>query len=148
MLCGSVNTLKEWDAIMRDLDRLEKWTKENLIRFNRVQCKAFQVSWTRLYATWCSFRHSYSLQGDWTRWPFRIPFSSNDTIMILWCPGWQCCSCAGAELGMPLAMQDTQECFTEVRITDLVKNQHEYMRERRKDLGLDPHDLSDLTFPL
>lgn len=51
MLCGSVNTLKEWDAIMRDLDRLEKWTKENLMRFNRVQCKAFQVSWTRLYTT-------------------------------------------------------------------------------------------------
>jgi len=35
-LCGAVN-IPGWDAIQRDLDRLQHWTQVNLMRF---KCKA------------------------------------------------------------------------------------------------------------
>ena len=31
---GAVNTPEEWDASLRDLDRLEQWEQVNLMRFN------------------------------------------------------------------------------------------------------------------
>jgi len=44
-LRGAVNTLEGWDAIQRDLDRLERWTCVNLMKFNKVRCKVLHKSW-------------------------------------------------------------------------------------------------------
>ena len=35
--------LEGWNAIQRDLDRLEQWTQENLRRFNKTECKILHL---------------------------------------------------------------------------------------------------------
>ncbi|KAJ7409038.1 rna-directed dna polymerase from mobile element jockey-like [Willisornis vidua] len=43
-LCGTVNTLEGRDIIQKDLDRLERWTCVNLMKFNNTKCKVLHLA--------------------------------------------------------------------------------------------------------
>ena len=46
VLSGAVDMLEGREVIQRDLDRLERYTRDNLMKFNKAKCKVLHLGWS------------------------------------------------------------------------------------------------------
>ncbi|PKU34788.1 rna-directed dna polymerase from mobile element jockey-like [Limosa lapponica baueri] len=56
-LCGAVDMLEGRDAVQRDPDRLERWARANLMKFNQAKYKVLHLGYGNP-------RHKYRLGGE------------------------------------------------------------------------------------
>jgi len=59
-LSGAVDTLEERNAIQRDLDRIERWARVNLMNFNKAKCKILHLGQGNP-------KHKYRVRGEGIR---------------------------------------------------------------------------------
>ncbi|PKU47556.1 rna-directed dna polymerase from mobile element jockey- hypothetical protein [Limosa lapponica baueri] len=57
-LSGAVNMLEGRDAIQRDVNRLQRWARVNLMKFNKAKYKVLHLSHGNP-------KHKYRLGGEW-----------------------------------------------------------------------------------
>ena len=57
-LSGAVDKLEGRDAIQSDLNRLERWVRDNLMKYNKAY-------WKTLHLGWSNPKHRYRLGGAW-----------------------------------------------------------------------------------
>ncbi|PKU45178.1 rna-directed dna polymerase from mobile element jockey-like [Limosa lapponica baueri] len=57
-LCGAVYVLEGRDATQRDVNRLDRWTRANLVKFNKAKCEVLHVGQGNP-------KHKYRLGGEW-----------------------------------------------------------------------------------
>ena len=57
-LCGAVDLLEGRVTIQRNLDRLERWARPTLMKFNKAKCKV-------LHKVWGNPKHKRRLGGEW-----------------------------------------------------------------------------------
>jgi len=57
-LCGVAETLEGRDTIHRDLGKLERWAREDIVKFNKAMCKVLHMGQGNP-------KHRYRLDGEW-----------------------------------------------------------------------------------
>jgi len=57
-LCDAVDILEGMDAIQKVLERPERWSPANFMKFNKAKCKVLHMGWDNP-------KHKYRLGGEW-----------------------------------------------------------------------------------